>query len=88
MVIEINGFSSKIIQIEVDDYVYLDPSDNLYKTYEISTRTYSINVIFKNKKLRAEWTLETKKDLEAYHSIDAEEELTKIIIDELKNNKK
>lgn len=74
MVIEIELFSDKIIQIDVEDNVWFDEREGLYKK----------NVTSKTKKLKAKWTTEIQKDLSAYHSIDAEAELIKIIMDEFK----
>lgn len=46
---------------------------------EISIRFSSVTVNTETRKLRAHWTPELAQDLEAYHSIDAEAELTALL---------
>jgi hypothetical protein len=46
---------------------------------EISIRFSSVTVVAETRKLRAHWTPELAQDLEAYHSIDAEAELTALL---------
>jgi len=50
---------------------------------EISLRFSSVTVNTITRKLRAHWTPELAQDLEAYHSIDAEAELTAILSEQV-----
>ena len=46
---------------------------------ELTIRFSSVTVVTETRKLRAHWTPELAQDLEAYHSIDAEAELTALL---------
>jgi len=46
---------------------------------ELTIRFSSVTVVTQTRKLRAHWTPELAQDLEAYHSIDAEAELTALL---------
>lgn len=58
--------------------VYSDLEANSYMG-ELTVRFSSITVTTITRKLRAHWTPELAQDLEAYHSIDAEAELTALL---------
>ena len=50
---------------------------------ELSLRFSSVTVNTMTRKMRAHWTPELAQDLEAYHSIDAEAELTALLSEEI-----
>lgn len=50
---------------------------------ELSIRFSSVTVNTTTRKMRAHWTPELAQDLEAYHSIDAEAELTALLSEEI-----
>jgi len=50
-----------------------------YKIPQIDLQMKSEAIVAKTKKLKAQWTPEMAQDLNAYHSIDAEAELTSIL---------
>ena len=52
---------------------------NSSKFPEINVQLRSDTVAAKTRKLKAQWTPEFAQDLNAYHSIDAEAELTSIL---------
>ena len=63
---------------------------NVYSTIEASPlmseltiRFSSVTVVTETRKMRAHWTPELAQDLEAYHSIDAEAELTALLSEEV-----
>ena len=63
---------------------------NVYSTIEASPqmseltiRFSSVTVVTATRKMRAHWTPELAQDLEAYHSIDAEAELTALLSEEV-----
>lgn len=58
--------------------IYNDLEANSYMG-ELSIRFSSTTVVTNTRKLRAHWTPELAQDLEAYHSIDAEAELTALL---------
>ena len=65
-------------------------SYNVYATIEASPqmseltiRFSSVTVVTATRKMRAHWTPELAQDLEAYHSIDAEAELTALLSEEV-----
>jgi hypothetical protein len=65
-------------------------SYNVYSTIEASPlmseltiRFSSVTVVTETRKMRAHWTPELAQDLEAYHSIDAEAELTALLSEEV-----
>ncbi len=49
----------------------------------INLRITSDSVFAEDKKLKAEWTIEAQQDLMAYHGLSAENELTKMVSDNL-----
>jgi hypothetical protein len=51
---------------------------------EVELTMQSSSVDAEQKRIRARWTLEAQQDLQAYHGIDAEAELTKHMADEVK----
>jgi hypothetical protein len=50
------------------------------KIPEINIQMRSSTVTAKTRKLKAQWTPEFAQDLNAYHSIDAEAELTSVLV--------
>ncbi len=50
---------------------------------ELTIRFSSVTVVTETRKMRAHWTPELAQDLEAYHSIDAEAELTALLSEEV-----
>lgn len=50
---------------------------------ELTLRFSSVTVVTETRKMRAHWTPELAQDLEAYHSIDAEAELTALLSEEV-----
>ncbi len=50
---------------------------------ELTIRFSSVTVVTATRKMRAHWTPELAQDLEAYHSIDAEAELTALLSEEV-----
>ena len=46
---------------------------------EVDLQLYSIPIVSKTRKLKAIWTPELAQDLNAYHSVDAEQELTSML---------
>jgi hypothetical protein len=50
---------------------------------EIDIKIESISVVAQNRKLRARWSPELAQDLNAYHSLDAEVELTQILSEQI-----
>ena len=53
--------------------------DESIKIPEIDVKLASVPIVAKTRKLKAQWTPEFAQDLNAYHSIDAEAELTSIL---------
>lgn len=62
--------------------VYNDLEASPYMS-ELSIRFSSVTVNAMTRKMRAHWTPELAQDLEAYHSIDAEAELTALLSEEI-----
>ena len=50
---------------------------------ELTIRFSSVTIVTTTRKMRAHWTPELAQDLEAYHSIDAEAELTALLSEEV-----
>jgi hypothetical protein len=50
---------------------------------EIDIKIESISVVAQTRKLRARWSPELAQDLNAYHSLDAEVELTQILSEQI-----
>lgn len=61
------------------DPAYTDTLDQSLEIPEISVGLRSIPIVAKTRKLKAVWTPEFAQDLAAYHSVDAENELTGIL---------
>lgn len=61
-------------------YAALEAADNMA---EVKLVLSSVTVQVQSRKMRAEWTPELAQDLAAYHSIDAEAELTALLSEEL-----
>ena len=61
-------------------YNNLEASPNMS---ELTIRFSSVTVVTETRKMRAHWTPELAQDLEAYHSIDAEAELTALLSEEV-----
>jgi hypothetical protein len=61
-------------------YNDLEASPNMS---ELTLRFSSVTVVTETRKMRAHWTPELAQDLEAYHSIDAEAELTALLSEEV-----
>ena len=61
----------KILQLLVQQYLLDIP--------EIDVQLRSETIVAKTRKLKASWTPEFAQDLNAYHSIDAEAELTSML---------
>lgn len=53
--------------------------DESIKIPEVDVKLASVPIVAKTRKLKAQWTPEFAQDLNAYHSIDAEAELTSIL---------
>ncbi len=60
-------------------YEIFAPLEASSKMAELTIRFSSVTVVTETRKLRAHWTPELAQDLEAYHSIDAEAELTALL---------
>jgi hypothetical protein len=58
----------------------VDPSPSIP---EIDIKIESISVVAQTRKLRARWSPELAQDLNAYHSLDAEVELTQILSEQI-----
>ena len=56
-----------------------NPANGTIKIPEINVTLASEAIVAKTRKLRAQWTPEFAQDLNAYHSIDAEAELTSLL---------
>lgn len=56
-----------------------DINTNPYQIPQVDLQMKSEAIVAKTKKLRAQWTPEMAQDLNAYHSIDAEAELTSML---------
>jgi len=64
--------------------VGLDPNtDSLDVIPEINIKVDSVAVTAQTKKLKAKWTPELGQDLNAYHNLDAEVELTQILSEQI-----
>jgi len=61
------------------DPAYTDTADNSLEIPEINIALRSEPIVAKTRKLKAVWTPEFAQDLAAYHSVDAENELTGIL---------
>jgi hypothetical protein len=73
-----NGSSSVIPAFESDF-----AADPQVKIPEIDIKVESIPVVANTRKLRARWSPELAQDLNAYHSLDAEVELTQILSEQI-----
>jgi hypothetical protein len=56
-----------------------DPNNGTISIPEINVSLASESIVAKTRKLKAQWTPEFAQDLNAYHSIDAEAELTSLL---------
>jgi len=56
-----------------------DPANGTISIPEINVSLASESIVAKTRKLKAQWTPEFAQDLNAYHSIDAEAELTSLL---------
>jgi len=74
---KIAGFSANAFYKVYND---LEASPNMS---ELTIRFSSVTVVTETRKMRAHWTPELAQDLEAYHSIDAEAELTALLSEEV-----
>jgi len=61
------------------DPAYTDTADDALEIPEINIALRSEAIVAKTRKLKAVWTPEFAQDLAAYHSVDAENELTGIL---------
>jgi hypothetical protein len=59
------------------------PFENVEKIPEIDIKVDSIAITAQTKKLKAKWTPELGQDLNAYHNLDAEVELTSILSEQI-----
>jgi hypothetical protein len=57
----------------------IDPANGTISIPEINVSLASESIVAKTRKLKAQWTPEFAQDLNAYHSIDAEAELTSLL---------
>lgn len=64
---------------EYRDGMTVGSSDNQYNIPEIDIQFNSESVVAKTRRLKATWTPEVAQDLNAYHAIDAEQEVTNIL---------
>ena len=62
---------------------YLLPGEDTSNIKELNLEVKSSPIIAKTRKLKTKWTPELQQDLQAYHSIDAEQELTSVMSDEV-----
>ena len=62
-----------------DGNTYLDTNNSTITIPQINVQMRSEAIVAKTKKLKAVWTPEFAQDLNAYHSLDAEAELTSIM---------
>ena len=76
-VTKVSSFSANAFYKTYND---LEASPNMS---ELTTRFSSVTVVTETRKMRAHWTPELAQDLEAYHSIDAEAELTALLSEEV-----
>lgn len=51
--------------------------------FQITLNLHTVEVETETRRLRVAWTPELAQDLEAYHNIDAEQELTRILSEEI-----
>ena len=72
-VTKVSSFSANAFYKTYND---LEASPNMS---ELTIRFSSVTVVTETRKMRAHWTPELAQDLEAYHSIDAEAELTALL---------
>ena len=73
----LGGFSA------IPYYVVFNDLEAKSEMSELSIRFSSVTVNTVTRKMRAHWTPELAQDLEAYHSIDAEAELTALLSEEI-----
>jgi len=74
-----NGGSSTVVPAFESDFG-TDPSPEIP---EIDIKVQSVPVVANTRKLRARWSPELAQDLNAYHSLDAEVELTQILSEQI-----
>lgn len=56
---------------------------------EINLKTKSVSVEAKSRKIRCDWSTELVKDVNSFHNIDAEAELERLVVGEIrKQNRK
>jgi hypothetical protein len=56
---------------------------------EINLKIKTVNVETKSRKLRCDWSTELVKDVNSFHNIDAEAELERLVVGEIrKQNRK
>ena len=56
---------------------------------EINLKTKSVSVEVKSRKIRCDWSTELVKDVNSFHNIDAEAELERLVVGEIrKQNRK
>jgi hypothetical protein len=74
-----DGLAGKV-QLMWEEYANLEANSNMAEVQLIVTST---TVSVTSRKMKAHWTPELAQDLAAYHSIDAEAELTALLSEEL-----
>ena len=65
--------------LDIDRGDFEDPADSQISIPEIDVKLASESIVAKTRKLKAQWTPEFAQDLNAYHSVDAEAELTSML---------
>src|ERR1035437_4181727 len=80
-----SSFNPALLQnfTAVASYQYYNTIEAKSEMAELTIRFSSVTVNTVTRKMRAHWTPELAQDLEAYHSIDAEAELTALLSEEI-----
>jgi len=75
--------STLVVPTFESNFNYTDSDNPQPEIPEIDIKIESVSVVAQTRKLRARWSPELAQDLNAYHSLDAEVELTQILSEQI-----